>query len=252
MNQCRSITLATGLTLLALACAAQEDEGPDVYTYASYFYCAAASLTRVDAIIASDAGRMHQLVDDGTISGWGWLAHHTGGQWQRIFYYQADSIDELLDAGAAVPGGRDSQANDANTDDAMSFNEICTRHDDYIWQVESGTIGADRGAAGFSVYHICDIDREDRADEIFDEHVAPILDQLIEDGELSSWAWSSHVVGGQFRKLQTMTAVDHKSLLKARGEAIDAIYGEKNEAGAEFSDICGPHVDYMWNIIHEK
>ena len=49
-----------------------------------------------------------------------------------------------------------------------------------------------------------------------------------------------------------MTAVDHKSLLKARGEAIDAIYGEKNEAGAELSDICGPHVDYMWNIIHEK
>ena len=135
MNKCRSISLATGLTLLALACVAQEYEGPDVYTYASYFYCAAASLTRADEIIASDAGRMNQLVDDGTISGWG---------------------------------------------------------------------------------------------------------------------WSSHVVGGQFRKLQTMTAVDHKSLLKARGEAIDAIYGEKNEAGAELSDICGPHVDYMWNIIHEK
>jgi hypothetical protein len=49
-----------------------------------------------------------------------------------------------------------------------------------------------------------------------------------------------------------MTGADHKSLLNARNEAIDAIYADDNELGAEFSDICGPHVDYMWDIIHEK
>jgi hypothetical protein len=63
-----------------------------------------------------------------------------------------------------------------------------------------------------------------------------------------SWGWSSHWVGGEFRRLQTMTAKDHKSLLKARGELIDEMYAEGSAAGAEFSEICGSHVDYMWNI----
>ena len=74
---------------------------------------------------------------------------------------------------------------------------------------------------------------------------------MVEEGNLTSRGWSSHVVGGRFRKLQTMTAADHKSLLAARGEAISLIYAEDSEAGTEFSEICGPHVDYMWNIVHE-
>ena len=49
-----------------------------------------------------------------------------------------------------------------------------------------------------------------------------------------------------------MTAPDMKSLMKARGESIEAIYEEESEAGEEFSDICGPHVDYMWDIQLES
>ncbi len=41
---------------------------------------------------------------------------------------------------------------------------------------------------------------------------------------------------------------DVKSLMKARGEAIAAIFAEDDAAGDEFSEICGPHVDYIWNI----
>jgi hypothetical protein len=99
---------------------------------------------------------------------------------------------------------------------------------------------------------VCDINREERADEIVAEHVAPILDQFVEDGKLTSWGWMSHVVGGRFRRLQTMTAPDLSTLMQARTDAIDAIYAEDNEAGTEFSAICGPHVDYIWNIVHEK
>ena len=258
MKTIKTFVATIGLTIIALACVAQEeDEGPEIYTYASYFYCTGGPLSRVDEIIAEDAERINGFVDDGTILGWGWLAHHTGGQWQRIFYHQSESLDALLDANDTMFGGDDDEAEEdedaaADDDDGLTFGEICNRHDDYIWQVESGTIGADRGEAGFSVYHVCDINREDRADEIVDEHFAPILNKMVEDGELSSWGWSSHVVGGRFRKLQTMTAPDHKSLLAARNAAIDAIYEDDSEAGTEFSEICGPHVDYMWDIIHEK
>ena len=242
-----------GLTTLSLASVAQEEEeAPTVFTYASYFYCGGGPLARVDEIMADDADRMNGFVEDGTILSWGWLAHHTGGQWQRVSYYQADSMNALLDAGDAIQGGGNDDADDdAEEDDGPTFGEICPRHDDYIWQVENGSGSENRGEAGFSVYHVCNGD-EERADEIVDEHVAPILNGLVEDGKLSSWGWSSHVVGGRFRKLQTMTAPDMKSLLAARGEAINAIYNEGGEAGEEFSDICGAHVDYMWNIQLEN
>lgn len=246
MRIIKIVAIATGLTALSLASVAQEeDEGPLAYTYATYFNCDGGPEELADEIIAADAERMNGLVDDGAISGWGWLAHHTGGQWRRILYYQAETMDGLLDGAEAVQDGG------SDDDDGPSLIEICPSHDDYIWSVENGSSGKERGAVGFSVYHICDLNREDRADEIVDEHIAPILNQYVEDGKLTSWGWSSHVVGGEYRKLQTMTAPDLKSLMKARGDAISDVYAEDSEAGTEFSQICGPHADYIWDIQFE-
>lgn len=252
MNRTIIGLLGTALVLASGAALAQDDETPELYTYATYFQCPGGPLARVDELMAEDVERMDGFVEDGTISAWGWLAHHTGGRWQRVSYHQAASLDGLLDASDAIQGnGDDESTEDDEGDEGPGFGDICNAHDDYIWQVEAGTVGKERGAAGFSVYHVCDINREERADELVKEHVAPILNKMVEDGKLTSWSWQSHVVGGEFRKLQTMTADDHKQLLAARAEAIEAIYGDDNEAGAEFSAICGPHVDYMWNIIHE-
>lgn len=250
MKIIRILVAAAGLTALSLACVAQEEDAPPRFTYATYYNCGGGPLARADELIAEDADRMNGFVEDGTIAAWGWMAHHTGGQWQRIFWYQADGMDAVLDAGDAIQGDGDDDADDAaadEEDDGPGFGQICSRHDDYIWQVENGSSGDTRGDVGMSVYHACDINREERADEIVAEHMAPILNKFVEEGKLSSWGWQSHVVGGRFRKLQTMTAPDVKSLMKARGEAIAAMYGEDDEAGAEFSDICGPHVDYIWN-----
>ena len=136
---------------------------------------------------------------------------------------------------------------------AAEFAEICDAHQDYIWQNLFGSGGDERGSAGFSVYHTCDVNREGRADEIVENVFGPVYDKLVEDGKLTSWGWSTHVVGGHIRKLQTMTASDHKALLAARAEAIAMTYDEgDNAAGREFSEICGSHEDYMWNILHEK
>ena len=252
MKIIKVVAVAAGLTALTLACVAQEeeDEGPLAFTYASYFYCDNGPVSRVDELVAEDADRMDGFVEAGTLSSWGWLAHHTGGQWDRIFYFQADTPDALLDGLEAIQDRGDDEEEDAE-DEGPGFSDICPRHDVYIWSVDNGSQGEGRGEAGFSVYHTCDINREERADELVDEHIAPILNQFVEDGKLTSWGWSSHVVGGRFRKLQTMTAADVKSLLAVRGEVIDAIYAEDNEAGVEFSEICGPHVDYIWDIVHE-
>lgn len=262
MKKFNSLLASLMAVSISSMCLAQEEDAPEMYTYASYFECGGGPLSVADDAIAEDADRLDGLVEDGTIARWGWLAHHTGGKWSRIMYHQADSLDALLDGSDAIGGANDDAtdtddaadaAADAAADDAgPTFGSVCTRHDDYIWQVEAGNSGDARGEAGFSVYHLCDSSREERADEIVAEHVAPILDGLVEDGSLASWGWSSHVVGGKFRRLQTMTASDHKTLLAARSKAIEGIYADDNELGAELNDICNSHVDYMWNIQHEK
>ena len=80
--------------------------------------------------------------------------------------------------------------------------------------------------------------------------MAPIFDKLVDEGKLTSWGWASHEVGGWYRKLQTMTGPDHKSVLKARAEGLAAVYAEGNKLGEELTEICGTHSDYMWNVVH--
>lgn len=251
MKKIQLLGIGLGLTFFAATTIAQDDDEPKMFTYATYFYCNVNDQDKVDEIADRNAPLMDEQVDKGVISGWGWLAHHTGGQWRRIRYTTSDSLDGLLAAQDTINEafekkyGADDPANEI-------MGAACPRHDDYIWQVENGTVGQERGEVGFSVYHICDINREERADEIVAEHIAPILNQFVEDGKLTSWGWLSHVVGGRVRRLQTMTAPDLSTLMQARTDAISAIYDEDSEAGAEFSEICGPHVDYIWNILHQN
>jgi len=235
------------LSVLPITVMAQgeEDEGPKGYIYATYFYCDASKGDRADELIEQiDAANFDKGVKDGAINSWGWLSHHTGGLWRKLQYYSAPTLDALLDAREAMGGDPD----DAQKALAEEFGSICPQHEDYIWEQESGGFAGERGAAGFSVYYVCDQAREERADEIWANDFAPILDRFVKDGKFASWGWASHWVGGKFRRLQTLTGTDHKSLLAARGELIEAMYGEENEAGIEFSSICGSHEDYMWDI----
>ena len=50
-----------------------------------------------------------------------------------------------------------------------------------------------------------------------------------------------------------MSAADHKTLLKVRGEIIAELSGDDAPAAAkEYFQLCPDHVDYMWDIQHEK
>jgi len=246
MHTIKNYIMLAGLVALSTSAVAQEEEGPSLYTYATYFYCDVTGQERADEIVKSTNAPVYdQMVKDGKMSAWGWLAHHTGGKWRRIQYHQAPSVEALLDAQEEM-GKRLDAATDGDPDN--EFGKICNAHDDYIWAVEAGTSGKARGEAGFSVYYQCDESKEERADEIFKKDFAPLLDKYVAAGKFTSWGWQSHWVGGKYRRLQTMTASSHKALLKARGELIDEMYADDNKAGEEFSKICGSHVDYMWDI----
>ena len=250
MHYIKQSIVLFGLAAASFGALAEEEKAPGKFTYATYFYCDVNGQERADEIVkATNAPVYDQMVKDGVISAWGWLAHHTGGKWRRVQYYQASSIDGLLDAQADMDKRFEAAGSDARD---KEFGKICNAHEDYIWEVEAGSSGEGRGEAGFSVYYYCDVAKEERADEIWEKDFAPILDKYVADGKLTSWGWSSHSVGGTYRRLQTMTGANHKDLLAARGALIDEMYAEDSKAGEEFSAICGTHSDYMWDIQIEK
>ena len=228
---------------------AQDDEMPERYTYATYMYCDTSKEAAADAHVKDkEAAVMNKLVADGEILAWGWLRHHTGGKWRRIRYLQSDSLN-----GAVGAIGKMGKAlEDALGDGAGGVGEACKGHEDYVWRLRAGNAGVERGKAGLSVYFTCKISEEGHADDIVAKHFAPIYDKLVKEGKITSWGWQSHVLGGSIRRQFTMTRKDFDGVLDARAEALGAMSDDEYGPGATFSEICGKHEDYLWDIVHEK
>jgi hypothetical protein len=235
--------------LLVGVAGAQEAEPPKPYIYSTYYECPTDDQWLADEIVkAVMAPAWDAAVEGGTVTAWGWLAHHTGGTWRRAFYYVAPTLDALLDAAGTVNGKIDAESPLA----ANKLSQLCPSHDDYIWRVVAGSPPAsDRGEASFSVYMVCDPAREGRADEIVEQVVAPIYDRQVASGALKTWGWHEHMVGGIYRRLATASAADHKSLLEARDAFFTELFEQHREAGEELDSICGSHQDYMWDIQME-
>ncbi|MGE3665287.1 MAG: hypothetical protein AB7G51_01510 [Steroidobacteraceae bacterium] len=233
------------LTLSGAALA--QDKPPESYIYATYFKCDVTLQERADEIVAQlDKPLWDAAIADGSVAGWGWLVHHTGGQWRRVQYFRAGSIDALFAAQKKVG----DQADAKNKKLVTEFGKICNSHDDYIWRTVAGS-GNERarGGASFSVYYTCDQAREAEADALVKDVFAPMYDRMVADGSLKSWGWNEHVVGAQYRRLATMTAADVGSLMKARAAVVAAM--EKNPLVHAFDTLCGSHADYIWEIKSE-
>jgi hypothetical protein len=245
--------IAVFLLSLAAVADAQEEKEQTRFVYATYFECDPSKQSRVDENIKhASAPAYDAAVEAGTISSWGWLAHHTGGKWRRLFYYSAPSLEELMDAADAIA----PEIQKAHPSASQVLGEVCTSHEDYIWQVGTGSAGTgfisqDRGKVGMSVYFYCDMSKEERADEIVEEFFAPIYNKHVENGNISSWGWLKHYLGGKYRRAATLTAPDVKSLLAARNAIFADVNAKAEAASSEFGEICGSHQDYIWNILHE-
>ncbi len=243
------IAMGMCVALCAGVASAQMDQKPaESYIYATYFECPTNDQWLADRMLEAAAQEVWDgAVEAGRITGWGWLAHNTGGKWRRALYFTAPSLDALVDA-----GGINDDAAQKDPRAAMKMQQVCPAHVDYIWHRKAGSPpGGSRGAFGFSVYYVCDIGKESRADEIVAEDLAPIFDRQVASGALKSWGWNEHIVGGKYRRLETMTGDDEKALLAARGAIIEEIVQKHQEVGDEFDAICGPHEDYIWEIVHE-
>ena len=243
--------IATALLfgLVSVACIAQDDDAPAGFTYSTYYVCDVATQGAMDAVVeANEKAVFDKWVEEGKLIAWGYLSHYTGGRWRRAQYHVSPTMADALNNQSAIF----TEIYSDNEDGGQARSDACAAHDDYIWAIDQGSgVGTDRGDVSLSVYYVCELTRQERADEIVAEAQAPKLNQMQEDGMIASWGWSSHRIGGRYRRLQTITGADYASVVQARGELLQHVNENHSDLGDEFSDICGSHSDYLWDIVHE-
>ena len=231
--------------------AAQEDA--TTFIFGEYYHCDQNRETFADTLVENVFGPiLDKHVEAGALTGWGWLSHNAGGHWRRVQYYAASDLNVLLDTRDKIFEEGQAEARE----EAREFTSICPGHDDLIWQSVAGPPAAQqltgRAAASYSTYYVCDVTKQERADEIVKQIYAPAINALMESGELRSWGWYAHVIGGKHRRLMTHDGADHKALLAAVNK-YNAAAAEADAALAdEFSQICNSHDDYLWDVTLPK
>jgi hypothetical protein len=137
---------------------------------------------------------------------------------------------------------------------ANEYSSICNTHSDYIWEhlACSDPNAARRGKSAPSVYYICDESKESRADEIMKGTLAAAYQKQVDAGNLTSWGWLQHWIGGEYRRLATMSAADTAALVNARDAIIADLLENQEEAMNEFTSICSSHQDYIWDVVMTK
>ena len=66
---------------------------------------------------------------------------------------------------------------------------------------------------------------------------------------LNSWSWLEHDIGGRFRRALVIDGADHKTILNMRDAITSELRSQHSDAITEFSEICGGHTDYLWDIL---
>ena len=94
-----------------------------------YYVCDFTREEEADEIVAANfAPVLNQMVEDGKLSGWGWLAHRVGGKYRRLATLLGASHAEVL----AARGELLQQTGGQN---GGGFGDICGSHTDYLWDV---------------------------------------------------------------------------------------------------------------------
>ena len=242
------LVVLLSVLLIGIA-SAQESES--LFAYATYFVCSPDAESRADEIVNSSFKPHYDAaVEHGDIQSWSWLQHFVGGKWRRVLVIIAKDMDSIIDASGALG----EAISDTTPEAGRAFSAICSSHEDYIWEtldgVGSGAATDRRGNVGFSMYMQCDLSKEDEVDELVREVFGPIYDRHVGEGELVSWNWLRHNVGGQWRRILTMGAEDHKTLMRVRAAIIEEFEDRKVERALnQVNEICHTHQDYMWDIL---
>ena len=101
----------------------------------------------------------------------------------------------------------------------------------------------------YATYHVCDITKQERADEIFEQFQKPIYDAAVADGTITNYGWLVHHTGGKWRRAIYYGASSVQGLLDAQDKIGDQMDAKNKKLETEFGQICNSHDDYIWHRI---
>ncbi|HXV59516.1 MAG TPA: hypothetical protein VEK15_02395 [Vicinamibacteria bacterium] len=246
MKRLGFVFVAMAIVSLLLPAGAFAQDDANQIIFAIYYRCNQAKEVRADEIyrqIVAPVAQKH--VDLGHLTTSLWLSHNQGGPWRRIWAVLGTDMNQMMDVRAAIV----EELGSKNAAEMNELQEACSSHDDYIWTgiaVSPTTSAGAVGNASISTYHSCDMSREARADEIFSQVLAPLYKKHTDMGHLTSWGYYSHRMGGMYRRLETLSGADHKTLLSMQNAIYQEAFENNALAMAEFRSICSGHSDYMW------
>jgi hypothetical protein len=220
------------------------------YILVGYHQCERTREARADSLFRRMSEPvLARLKREGKLIGYGFQAHRHGGAWRRLDYLTGTDVATLFrvqdEIGSAVVTAHGAAA-------AGEFNAICGSHEDYLWQQLLAGPAPAPGAPpaqpvptfSMSTYYTCDAANLRAADQIVERSLAPILDRHVAAGNLSSWSWFGHVIGGTYHRVAIFRAPDLPKLL-AGSQLVTADIRASPE-GAQFAALCGQHEDYIW------
>lgn len=101
-----------------------------------------------------------------------------------------------------------------------------------------------------ATYYECNMSTEDRADSIYNETIARIIQKQVDAGKLIASGYGRHWIGGEWRRLEYIGAASIAALVDARQAIIaEMLEGPSAEAAREFNAICPSHDDYIWSSV---
>lgn len=114
-------------------------------------------------------------------------------------------------------------------------------------------LGQDQAAERYlyATYSNCDMSKQDRADELFEQINKPVLDAATKDGTINMYSYLGHVAGGQWRRVSVIGAGSVQAVLDAQktiGDRIEANV-KNRKLDAEAAAICPSHDDYIWRAV---
>ncbi len=236
-------SLSTVLVAVLLGQGAQAQDLPTVI--AQYYRCNQSTEDMADRIVADAYADVYDAkVEAGAISAWGWNQHLAGGAWRRILYFMAADRDAAFEAWGQLVEEVDPLA-------ANRLLDLCPSHDDYIWSgvAASQATPDPENRSSVSTYLVCDVSREERADEIVNESFAAVWNQHVEAGDVAGWSWYAHDIGGRVRRLLVFTGADPVSVMNGRDATFESLQSGHGDELEEFGSICSGHVDYVWNNL---
>ena len=100
----------------------------------TYYVCELTEQNRADELITTVLAPVYDAhVGDGMYSSWGWQSHYVGGQYRRLAAFTAEDYPTLLRTRGLVAAAV------AENELAAQFNQICSSHSDYLWDIQLET-----------------------------------------------------------------------------------------------------------------